>query len=467
LKIARAFVLVLALAVRLIGIGRFSLGNDEIQEVRFAKLPLRECLWKVADDKVHPPLDYLLQRALTTLGVSDDARRLPAVAAGVGTVALLMLLATRWFGGAAGLAAGAILALSPIHVRYSQEVRPYALGLFLVVASLAALDRHRRTRSSGSLVLWMAAVLASAYTLYFAGIAAGLVGVIFIAAYRRDGLERAWKFLPIAALLLVVGYLPWLRYALAAVRRAPPAPREEITWRWAGEHLEWLGTGDWQPTWPTAGSLMFWLLVAIGLGLAGKRREKPAVVCALWLVLGLALQILLLQVRPHFPAVRYYLPSWLAAVFLAGFAAGELFRPPAKLRSFTAVAMILVFFFDAETLRAYYDYGRPSWDRVASDLRAAVTPGQRVVAANWWTFRNLGYYWSDRGMGAPGIPLEEAGPYLEGPAWVAEASCLPDPEVAIQIAPLLRTTYPYTNHCNVYFLPAGTRVETPRGYCSN
>ncbi len=465
MKIARAFVLVLALAVRLIGIGRFSLGNDEIHEVRFAKLPLRECLEKVADDKVHPPFDYLLQRGLTELGVSDDARRLPAVAAGVGTVALVMVLATRWFGGAAGLAAGAILALSPIHVRYSQEVRPYALGLLLVVASLAALDRHRRTGSAASLALWVAAVLASAYTLYFAGIAAGLVGVLFIGAYRRDGLERAWKFLPVAAVLLVLGYLPWLRYAWAAVRRAPPAPREEMTLRWAGEHLEWLGTGDWQPRWPTAGSWAFWLLVAAGLFIAAKRREKPAVVCALWLVLGVALQLLLLQMRPHFPAVRYYLPSWLAAIFLAGLATGELFR--LRARFLAVAALVLVFSFDARTLRAYYDDGRPTWDLVAADLRGAVASGQRVVAANWWTFRNLGYYWTDRGMGAPGIPLEEAGTSLEGPAWVVEASCIPDPDVAARLQPLLRKTYPYTNHCDVYFVPAGMRVDTPRGYCSN
>ena len=466
MKIARALVLLLALAARLIGLGRFSLGNDEIHEVRFAKLPLRECLRKVADDKVHPPLEYLLQHALTKLGVSDDARRLPAVAAGVGTVALVMLLATRWFGGAAGLAAGALLALSPIHVRYSQEVRPYALGLFLVVASLAALDRHRRTGSGASLALWLLAVLASAYTLYFAGIAAGLVSALYIAAYRREGLERAWRFLPAAAALLVLGYLPWLRYAWAAVRRAPPAPREAISWRWAGEHLEWLGTGDWQPRWPTAGSWAFWLLVAVGVAFALKRREKPAIVCTLWLTVGLALQITLLQIRPHFPAVRYYLPTWLAALFIAGFGAGELFRRGAP-RLIAVVVLALVFFFDAATLRAYYDYGRPNWDRVAIDLRSAVAPGQRVVAANWWTFRNLGYYWTDRAMGASGIPLEEAGPYLEGPAWVVEASCVPDPEVAVRLAPFLRTSYPYTNRCNVYIVPAGTRIDTPRGFCLN
>ena len=466
MKTARALVLLLALAVRLIGIGRFSLGNDEIHEVRFAKLPLRECLWKVADDKVHPPLDYLLQRGLTELGVSDDARRLPAVAAGVAAVALVMLLATRWFGGTAGLIAGAILALSPIHVRYSQEVRPYALGLFFVVASLAALERHRRTGSSGSLALWLVAVLASAYTLYFAGIAAGLVGLLFIAAYRREGLERAWKFLPVAAVLLVAGYLPWLRYAWAAVRRAPPAPREEITWRWAGEHLEWLGTGDWQPRWPSAGSWAFWFLVVVGLVLAMRRREKPAVVCSLWLTIGLALQVTLLQIRPHFPAVRYYLPTWLAAVFLAGLGAGELVRLRAP-RILGIAALLAVIFFDAQTLRAYYDNGRPNWDRVAIDLRAAVAPGHRVIAANWWTFRNLGYYWTDRSMGAPGIPIEEAGTGLQGPAWVVQASCIPDPEVAARLESLRRTSYPYTNHCDVYFVPAETRIDTPHGYCSN
>ena len=50
-------------------------------------------------------------------------------------------LLARRAGRAAGAWAALLLAFAPFHVRYSQEFRPYALGLLLLSASLLALDR--------------------------------------------------------------------------------------------------------------------------------------------------------------------------------------------------------------------------------------------------------------------------------------------------------------------------------------
>jgi uncharacterized membrane protein len=452
-----------ALALRLWALGRFSLGNDEIQEVRWSRLPVREMLAEVARDAVHPPLEYLVQWLVSRSGGGEWAHRLPSVLAGTAVVALVLFLARRWFGRTAALAAGALLCLSPIHVRFSQEVRPYALGLLFLTASVAALEAYRERPGRGPAALWFLAVLASLYTLYFAGLLAVLVSVVFLFVYRRESPRELWRRLPLAAAGWLLLSLAWLPVVVTAARRPLPAAAEALDPGTFAQHLQGLGTGDWRLEPLSLGSLLFWALAAIGLARAFAAR--PAAVAAVWLVLGAAAQLAILRMRPHFPAIRYYLPSWLGAVLLAGCAIGLLGRRRAG-RAVGALALCVIAAYDLPTLRDYYDHGRPHWDAVAAYCRAHLRPGERLVAADGWVLRNLGYYWTDEGRGAPGVALERPGPRLTGPAWLVAASCQTRPELREPIEALEATAFfPTTNHCVVRFVPPGADIAAPDGLC--
>src|SRR4051812_32265875 len=95
-------IVLIALALRLVRLTHFGLGNDEIAEVFWSALPLRDMLHFVIKDGVHPPLDYFMQFVLDRLSDSEWAWRLPRVLAGTATVALMMPLARRWFDERAG-----------------------------------------------------------------------------------------------------------------------------------------------------------------------------------------------------------------------------------------------------------------------------------------------------------------------------------------------------------------------------
>ncbi len=226
-----------------------------------------------------------------------------------------------------------------------------------------------------------------------------------------------------------------------------------------------LGTGDWLVEPLSTGSWAFWGLVAIGLVLA--RRSRLALFAGAWLVLGGALIVAILQVRPHYPAVRYLLPAWLAAILLAGFAVSQTgSRHLFRVAGLAAVGLVLVF--DARTLSAYYDHGRPEWNKVADYLRRNVAPNQRLVAINLWTFRNLGYYWADTGRGEVQRPsLEGASERVSGPAWIVIAACpiRPDARREIDRLPLM-AEFPLTNRCEVRFLAEGESVPLS-GVCLN
>ena len=90
-------------------------------------------LWQALTfDAFHPPLDYVLGRILEPLGPSDPIRKLLPVLWGTVGIAVFGRFLARRAGETAGLVGAALLAFSPYHVRYSQELRPYALGLLLL-----------------------------------------------------------------------------------------------------------------------------------------------------------------------------------------------------------------------------------------------------------------------------------------------------------------------------------------------
>ena len=414
--LAAAFLVVLiGSVIRGHALGRFSLGNDEIHEVRWSRLPWPRMLAAAKREGVHPPLDYFAQTLLDRTGAPEWARRLPSVLAGVATIGLTIFLAGRWFGPIAGIAGGLLLALSPIHVRYSQEVRPYALGLMFLMGSLAALEAFRQKPRTVHGVAWFLSVLAAAYTLYFAGLIAALAGIAFLWTFRRTSLRPLWKALPLAVLGWTLLYLPWLPVILSAARTAPPsvAP-ERLDRAWAASRLQAFGTGDWKVESVSIGSWAFWLLVVAGVLAA--RRSRCAAVAVFWLLGGAAIQLAILQLRPHYPAARYLLPSWMAAVLLA--AAGVALARARRTRwpwlaALAAVALVLAY--DARTLRSYFSEGRPQWERsrhfsasARSRVRASSrrTPGCFAISATTGT---------RRGSRRRTSPSSTAGPTWPGP----------------------------------------------------
>ena len=79
---AAAGLLLAAAAVRLFRLDHFSYGLDEVLEGFFIQGDWA-FFWKsLKFDAIHPPLDYLVGRAVELLGPLDWARKLPAVAWG-------------------------------------------------------------------------------------------------------------------------------------------------------------------------------------------------------------------------------------------------------------------------------------------------------------------------------------------------------------------------------------------------
>ena len=236
---ASATTLVIALAgVVLLGVMMRSwewtargLWFDEAFTWRLVRFGFPEMLERAAQDN-SPPLYYVLLYAWTrALGDSLAALRGLSVLLGLLTVGGMYLFVREAFEGRRGRPPGlalfvaALTATSAFQVRYTCEVRPYALGAALAALSAWTLSRATRMGppSARAWAAHGAASLALAYTHYYAlftlAAQAAYVAGWLLAGWRSDAEARrpAAGYALLAGGAVAIGWLPWLPTFLAQV----------------------------------------------------------------------------------------------------------------------------------------------------------------------------------------------------------------------------------------------------------
>lgn len=158
-----------------------------------------------------PPLYYWLAgAAFRILGETEAAARLPSVLAGLALVGVTALVGTRLFGGAAGLHAGFVLAVSFLPVAYARSASMDALLAVTVTTAIALL---------GLVALGIAGRLAVPVAYAFMGLATlakGPLGVLLpglvvgiYALLARDARFLRALLSPLGLLLFLLVAGPW------------------------------------------------------------------------------------------------------------------------------------------------------------------------------------------------------------------------------------------------------------------
>jgi uncharacterized membrane protein len=207
-------ILALAAFVRFYDLTAAAIWGDEGSSLLLGRYSLSE-IWQHAAFDVHPPLYFMLLHGWVELfGDGILAVRSLSALAGIAAVGLGVWLVDRLATRRAAFIAGVLLALLPTAVRYSQEVRMYALlGALLLAASLALVYWIRRPQRQRYLVYYLLLMSAALYTHYFAVLAAlchwlYLIAIRVQRGYRFRHIQR-WNWW-LANLTIVILYLPWL-----------------------------------------------------------------------------------------------------------------------------------------------------------------------------------------------------------------------------------------------------------------
>lgn len=424
------WVLVLgALGLRLGRLAFQPLWWDEGWSAYFGTVNLGTMLRLTAVD-IHPPLYYLLLHLWTgVFGPSPLALRLLSVLIGAATVPILYATARRLpaagsgecLGRSGGLLAAALLAISPLHIYYSQEVRMYGLVTLLGLAATYLTLRWPwgEGRRRWPVVLgYILAAAAALYTQYYAAFLLLALNLLAFARWRA-GRHPARALLPWLGAQAAVAALfaPWAWYVagkLLAYVRFKVGIEGDLPLSlgtYLGRHLAAFTWGHaegvladrwWLGLLPLALMLPGLLLsLRRGPGAGGARdglirtAGVPLLLLATLLGCGFAVNLVL----PFNPArgerlLLLGLPAYLlllTAVLLAWWRGRTRALPAVAAAALVAVAALSLGFFYTVPRYPDDDY-RP----LAADLRARALPGDAVICVHPWQVGYLVAYIPDR-----------------------------------------------------------------------
>ena len=184
-------ILLLGAALRIYRFDFQSLWHDEILTFFTANAPIGRLLTNPYDVNI-PPLYYLIVKSVIALGGTDGLLRLPSVLFGSLTILIFYLVVRNCLGERVGLTGAFLLAISPFHIWYSQEARPYVLLILLSLVSLWILQLL--LRNPRNTFLRGAFVLTTAATFYCQTLAIAFIGflALYIFLLRRELDFKYW-----------------------------------------------------------------------------------------------------------------------------------------------------------------------------------------------------------------------------------------------------------------------------------
>jgi len=244
---AVALVMAMAVVLRLCNLGTFSMWLDEVSITQRAQGTFADTVSRCVGNAEHPPLSALVMSLGNCLGLSEHGQRLVPVALGVATLLLLTGWVAARFGATAALFVGLLGALSPIHIRYSQELRPYPYLLLFTAAALVATDRLLRRPGLGGAALLALALAGGLYSHLQAPLVLVVALSILLEAALSDSVElktrsrTAVGWFAAAAVAAALLYLPWGLATLGrAVAGANRGGVSSWSWREVGERWQFL-----------------------------------------------------------------------------------------------------------------------------------------------------------------------------------------------------------------------------------
>jgi 4-amino-4-deoxy-L-arabinose transferase-like glycosyltransferase len=136
-----AMVVLLAAVLRLVHLGHQGLWVDEMMTVTVATPKPGYPLWQLLRHNIHGPLHTFVVAMFRLVSENDAWLRLPSALAGIASVPLLFAWMKPRFGARAALWGALLLAVNPLHIHYSQELRNYAFAVCFVLLGCVQLDR--------------------------------------------------------------------------------------------------------------------------------------------------------------------------------------------------------------------------------------------------------------------------------------------------------------------------------------
>lgn len=211
-------ILLLALVLRLIGLGEFSYGNDELSAIwRLRHDNLADLLrYGVKEGDMHPAGVQIFMWLWSKIGGTGEFwMRLPFAVSSVIAVFFLYRLGKSLFDPFTGLLAAGILCTLEYSLHLGQQARPYAPGVMLVIMNTYCWSKIvlRHDAQRRHYIFYALTLAATAYVHYYAVLTAAIIAISGI--FFLDRREIKWYALSgVSAFLLFLPHIGILNYQL-------------------------------------------------------------------------------------------------------------------------------------------------------------------------------------------------------------------------------------------------------------
>jgi uncharacterized membrane protein len=328
---------------------------DEAITIHQAHLSLHDLFRNLYYGDRQPPLYHLtLWATVRAFGDSEFAVRLPSLIAGTLIIPALYGLGRELYDRRTGLIAGALAAVSPLLVWYSQEVRMYELAsLFGLLALLTQL----RVIRNGAMLNWAAYILATAGLLwshYFGLLLIGVQQLVFVGVLvHRKRIRQPVKPLALgfaySAAVLALQLVPLLVFAnhqyqvTSSAAGSPSGTYDYLSFYSVLATMAWSLWG-YQPDATTVLLAAMWPLFLLGslvlLGRGGSRQTMILAAAAIALVVFLI--IVSAFDRSYFEVRNFLILVPLVLLLIARLITGWIRQPRAQLLVASGVALTLL-----------------------------------------------------------------------------------------------------------------------------
>jgi 4-amino-4-deoxy-L-arabinose transferase-like glycosyltransferase len=339
-----------------------------------------------------PPLSYVVTHLFLLLGEGEFMLRLPAALFATLTIPLTYALGKSFFDRRVGVIGALLLAIAPLHIRYAQEARMYAMWAFFSLLSLYLFWKAIGSQQARWWVLFALVTTLALYTHLFALLSLGVMILFALWLLVRPRTRTRFPFRSrhfvvavVAILLLYAPMLPFLAEGLV------------------GD--EGLG-GEAMPNWSLgalvlalrlfsggndAGSIVYVLLLIVAAGVLVVKDRQALALAAMWIVLPFA--IVLGLPFGHGVRLRYFLfelPVYLLVVaygvrvvnqWLVSRATrlGPRMNPSIVNALITTLLLGILAAISVPSVVAFYGEGKQNWRDATQLVCRKAEPGDPVL----------------------------------------------------------------------------------------
>ncbi|MEN6372245.1 MAG: glycosyltransferase family 39 protein [Armatimonadota bacterium] len=373
-QLALLAVVALAAVLRFYQLGTENMWIDE-------GLSLKDASSGFTVQKASRPLYFWVLSPWMHLGQSDWLLRVPSVIFDLMTIVVIFLLARKIWGMKAAVIAGLLIAVSPLHVDHSQEVRMYTLlaltGIGTFYFFVEALKSGRTIYVVGCIVCFLMALLTHAVAI----VLLVPMNLIVLWTYRRD-LKRILPWIVLELVILAIWLPRWQYVASFGTGYSSQAYLDQmykprlfdipVIWGKFGIS-EWGGGGRLINTMCYIYTIGAALLLAYLVWVDRKRSETKW--AAIWLFAPTIVVFLMSVIKVNIWVIRYLMFISPIYFLLLGAAVS-------RFRNRTAFAVLCLFLLvpaSGKLARYYLITNRPQWKLAVEYIKERERPSDTIV----------------------------------------------------------------------------------------